>query len=553
MHLPLPYRPVLPIAAFAALLLPAPALTSIAHADEPLHQRIDQEIAAKVPGFLSKAAPPAGDEEFLRRLYLDLTGNIPTTQQALEFLQDKAPDRRARLIDRLLASPEYARHMQHVFDVLWMERRPDKNVPSAAWQEFLRSSFAANKPYNQLVGEVLSANGTDPKTRPAAKFYLDRQGEPHLLTKDVSRLFLGMNLQCAQCHDHPLVNAYKQDHYYGLYAFFSRSYLFTDTKLKQVILAEKAEGDVSFQSVFKPKVSRQTGPRLPDGALLKEPTFPKGKEYKAAPTKTQGGIPEFSRRDQLAGLLAGPDNPRFRRAAANRFWALMMGRGLIEPVDFDHPDNPPSHPRLLDLLADELATMKFDVKGFLRELALSETYQRSSQMPRGKELPPENTFAVAQVRPLSPEQLAWSVMQATGLLDAERKALGAKATEPTLYARLAKNAVPFAKTFGGEAGDPADLGFQATLDQSLFVRNGPLIRSWLAPRAGNLTQRLLQTKDTDAIIDELFVSVLTRRPTMEERDEIRRFLARHSGSDRTEAVQELAWALLASAEFRFNH
>src|SRR5262245_27425111 len=179
-------------------ILVAILTTDYLPAQAPLHQRIDQAIAAGTPKFDKFAAPLASDAEFLRRLYLDLTGVVPSAAEARAFLNDPAPDRRAKLIDRLLASPAYARHMQTVFDVLLMDRRPDKHVPRAQWQEFLRTAFAANKPYDQLVREILSAAGSDPKTRPAAKFFLDRDGETHLLTRDISRLFLGMNLQCAQ-------------------------------------------------------------------------------------------------------------------------------------------------------------------------------------------------------------------------------------------------------------------------------------------------------------------------------------------------------------------
>src|SRR5207248_3413860 len=154
------------------------------------HERIDQLIAAK-PEFATAAAPPASDEEFLRRVYLDLTGTVPSVTDARAFLQDNGPDKRRLLIDRLLASHDYARHMQQVFDVLLMERRPGKNVLEAPWQEFLRTSFAANKPWDQLVRDILAADGSDPATRPAARFSLDRDGEPHVLTKDISRLFLG--------------------------------------------------------------------------------------------------------------------------------------------------------------------------------------------------------------------------------------------------------------------------------------------------------------------------------------------------------------------------
>jgi hypothetical protein len=524
-----------------------------AAAQAPLHQRIDLAIAHGKLDFDANAAPLASDAEFLRRVSLDLAGTIPTAAEARAFLADPSPNKRAQLIDRLLASPAYARHMQQVFDGLLMDRRPAKHVPLVQWQEYLRRSFAENKPYDQLVRELLSADGTDPKQRPAARFVLDREVEPHLLTRDVSRLFLGMNLQCAQCHDHPLVNAYHQEHYYGVYAFFSRSFLFQDKGRKQAVLAEKAEGEVSFQSVFPPKVTKSTGPRLPAGPPLAEPKLEKGKEYVVAPAKGARPVPAFSRRAPLAGLLASGANERFTRTAANRLWALLMGRGLVQPLDFDHEANPPSHPELLKLLTEDLAAAKLDIKGYLRELMLSKTYQRASAISPGrKELPEENAFAIAPLRPLSPEQLAFSVMQATGLVDVERKALGPKGTEAALASKLAASAAPFIAVFGGQPGEPADGRAEPTLAQALFLRNGPLINGWLAPRGDNLTARLAKLSDGRAVAEELYLSVLTRLPSDEERKEVSAFLGARS-ADRPVALQELAWALLTSAEFRFNH
>jgi hypothetical protein len=522
-----------------------------ARAQAPLHQRIDQAIAAGTPQFTKLAAPLADDAEFLRRIYLDLTGTIPTADEARAFFKDAAPDRRAKLIDRMLASPGYARHMATVFDVLLMDRRPGKHVPVAQWQEFLRSAFAANMPYDKLVRAILAADGSDPKTRPAARFYLDREGEAHLLTRDISRLFLGMNFQCAQCHDHPIVHQYRQAHYYGVYAFLSRSFVVADKGKKGSVFAEKAEGEVSYQSVFDPKLTKSTGPRLPGGPLLKEPKFAKGKEYRVPPSKGVAPVPAFSRRAHLGELLTAADNAQFRRTAANRLWALMLGRGLVHPVDFDHAENPPSHPELLQTLADELAALKFDAKAFLKQIALSQTYQRSSQLPKGVEEVPPQSFAVAQVRPLAAEQLAWAMMQATGLTDAERKALGKKATEAAVYGKLAANVAPFVRVFGGPAGQPQE-GFEATLDQTLFLQNGALLRGWLAARPGNLADRLTRLTDTTAVADELYLSVLTRNPSADERKEVEDYLAGRS-ADRAAALQEIAWALLTSAEFRFNH
>jgi Protein of unknown function (DUF1553)/Protein of unknown function (DUF1549) len=525
-------------------------VTDHAVAQTPLTQRIDQEIQKGLQG--TPAALPAGDAEFLRRVYLDLTGIVPSAAEARAFLSDPAPDKRAKLIDKLLVGDEYARHLQNTFDVLLLDRRPDKFVKRPEWLEFLRKSFAANTPYDQLVREILSADGADPKTRAAAAFYLNREGEPNVLTKDISRLFLGMNLQCAQCHDHPLVDAYKQDFYYGIYAFLNRSYAINDKNLKMTVFAEKAEGDVSFQSVFAPKVMKTTGMFLPFGKPITEPKFDKGQEYVAAPKQGERGVPKFSRRAQLAGALTAPDNPRFARAAVNRLWWLVFGRGIVNPVEFDHPGNPPSHAELLELLTQDFVARKFDIKSLLRDLVLSQAYQRSSELPKdAKDIDPAK-FAVAPVRALTPEQFAWSLLQATGQLDADRKALAPKATEAALYARNVGQVTPFINLFAGQPGEPANGDFQATLDQTLFLRNSPAVRNLLTPRPGDLAERLNNMKEAVPLADELYLSVLTRYPSPEEARDVSEYLARHPG-DHPTAVQDLIWALLTSAEFRFNH
>jgi hypothetical protein len=520
-------------------------------ADAPMHQRIDQTIAAGKPNLAKQACGPASDAEFLRRVYLDLTGTVPPSAEARAFLKDPAPDKRQALIDRLLASPEFARHMALVFDVMLMERRPDKHVPRAQWHEYLRSSFADNKPWDQLVREILSADGVDPKERPASKFYLDRDGDTNTLVRDVSRLFLGMNFQCAQCHDHPRVEEYKQDYYYGLFAFLNRSHVFVDPSLKMAVFAEKAEGEVTYQSVFDPaKVTKNAAPHVLDLAAVKEPAVEKGQEYTVAPAPNVRPVPKFSRRAQLAGQITAADNTPFKRNAANRFWALLIGRGLIHPLDMDHPLNPPSDPDLLNLLADDFAARQYDIKGFLKEILLSEAYQRSSEMPSGVKEADPTGLTMALLKPLSPEQLAFSLMQATGYTDAERAALGDKLTEAALYTKLAPQAPTFVAVFASPAGKAQT--YDARLDQALFLANGSVVRGWLAPRAGNLTDRLAKLENADALAEELYLSVFSRLPTAEEKKDVGGFLTKHA-KDRGAAIQELAWALLTSAEFRFNH
>jgi hypothetical protein len=244
---------------FAALLL-ALGCASRLNA-EPLHAKIDRLVAAGHPGYDQYAAPLADDAEFHRRAALDLTGTIPSAAEVRLFLADTAPDKRTKLIDRLLSGPGYARRMAQAFDVTLMERRRDVKVPRADWEAYLRASFASNKPYDQLAREILSADGVDPKGRAPAKFYLDRDFEPNLVTRDVGRVFLGRNLACAQCHDHPIVADSKQADYYGLFAFLSRSYLFPTAADAKAVVAEKADGDVTFVSVFdKAKGQKSTVP-----------------------------------------------------------------------------------------------------------------------------------------------------------------------------------------------------------------------------------------------------------------------------------------------------
>ena len=386
--------------------------------------------------------------------------------------------------------------MQQVFDTLWMERRPDLHVPAPAWRAFLYQAFSENQPYDEIVRTVLGADGTDPRTRGAAKFTLDREADPHTLSRDVGRLFLGVDLTCCQCHDHPLIDGYKQSYYYGLFAFLNRTVLVTDPAAGAV-LGEKAEGDVQFASVFKKKVIRQTGPRVLDGPPLTEPKIPAGQAYLIPPDK-EGKVrpvPVSSRRNRLAASIASSGVPAFSHNVVNRIWALLLGRGIVHPVDLHHPDNPPSHPELLDLLAREFVAMKFDLKALLRELTLTRAYQRSSEAPPDSSpgLDDPAQFAVAALRPLSPEQLAYSAMQGLGMVaatralvihqledhdprireilsrDRKRRALRARLVEDSVYGKLEPSVGPFVRLFGGVAGQP-----QSASEGSSTVEPGAL-------------------------------------------------------------------------------
>jgi hypothetical protein len=527
---------------------------------KPLHEVIDDAVAERWTAERLAPAELASDAEFLRRVSLDLTGTIPTSAATRAFLDDATPGKRTRLIDALLASPEYARHMQHVFDVMLIERQHANYVTADEWDEYLRASFAENKPWDQMARELLGADGTDPKTRPAMRFFLARTVDsyrvmnPNALTRDVGRLFLGVNLQCAQCHDHPTIADFKQADYYGILAFVQRTYIM-GIKLENkdvMVLAEKPDGEVRFTSVFdKTKTERKTTPRLPGFAETVEPAVEKGKEFLVPPKDGVRPVPAYSRREQLVRLLPAPDNVAFQRNMANRLWAMMMGRGLVDPPDVTSADNPPSHPVLLDALAGRFAAGKFDIKALLREIALSRTYQLSSRSPAGSAAAPPDSFAVAPLKPLRAEQLLFATHQATGATDAERLALGSGAAEPALYRKVAGFRTAFATLYGAMPGQ-ADGRFESSLEQALYLSNNDLVLGWIRPRPGNLADRLGKLTSSAAIADELYISVFTRLPDRDETIAVAGFI-QDRAADRADAIAELIWSMIASTEFRFNH
>lgn len=554
-------RPTIGRLAMMFALLVAAVAPASATAEKPLSTLIDEQIAAGWKTRKLEPAPLCTDSEFLRRVTLDLTGTIPTAEQVRKFIADngadKSADKRAKLVDALLASPEHARHMQHVFDVLLLERQQANYVTEKEWRDYLRESFAKNKPWDKLVAEILGTDGLDPAVRPALRFAFvrtqdsNRTMNPNALTRDVGRLLLGVNLQCAQCHDHPSIDDYKQADYHGLYAFVNRTYI-TTVKQKDgkalMVLAEKPDGDVKFTSVFDPKKQEHTTtPHLPGAPQITEPKLEKGKEYKVVAADGVKPVPAFSRRDEMVKQLPSASNPAFARNMANRLWALMFGRGLVHPVETHHTKNPASHPELLNLLSERFAAGKFDMRMLLREMALSRAYQLSSALPAGKARPPVEAFAAREPRGLPPETLAAAVMQATGLTDVVRNGLAAKATEAAVYDQLANSHASYAKVFAGPAGQ-AETEFQASLDQALFLEHGGTLIEWVANKPGYLLGRLSQLPDPT---EELYLSVLSRLPTKDEAAEVAELC--RVKEERPTALQDLLWALVASTEFRFNH
>lgn len=338
----------------------------------PLHQRIDATVQKHQLGKTSLT----DDLTFLRRVTLDVSGRIPTVSEARAFVAETSETKRSDVVDRLLNNDEFSRHWATTLDVTLMERRGGKHVKTDEFRAWLGEALKANKPLNQLCAELVAADGSPEKQRPASAFFLERAAEPNLMARDVGRVFFGMDLQCAQCHDHPLIADYHQSDYYGLFAFVNRTTVFQPNAKQPALLAEMAGGFSEFKSVFTKRES-VTQSRLPNTAEIPDPFFEPGLEYVVAPAKNVRHVPRYSRRGQLAKMIGSGDNELFRRNIANRIWAIMFGRGIVHPVDLHHSENPPSNPELLDLISTEFAAMNFSLRDFVREIALSQPYQSS--------------------------------------------------------------------------------------------------------------------------------------------------------------------------------
>ena len=529
---------------------------------EDLSIRVDAWIVAAAKD--AAIGPVCDDATFVRRVYLDLAGHIPSWQEATTFLTSTEPNKRSALIDTLLASPDYPRRMRDLFHAMLMERRGD----SPEWTKFLESSFAANKPWDQLVREILDPDPENEVVRGAAFFHtrrLEKVGQQETdypgLTRDIGRLFLGVDLQCAQCHNHLFIDSYKQVDFQGLFTVYQNTFIRTDVKfpaLGEKVLAKKLE----FMSVFD-KVPLVTGPRIPFGQEFEIPTFEKDQEYLTPPDRQTNnpGVPRFRARQVIARDLPVDSNKSFVDNAANRFWFVMMGRGLVNPLDQQHLANLPSHPEVLQALGEELITQKFDMKSLLRQLALTETYQRTSVLATTSETPSPDSYRMANEKRMSAEQIMNSIFIATGPRDpaaSSAPALNSVAApegEPAADAKPAPSAdeirAAFVKAFGNVPQDP-EVEFSPSLKSSLFVLNDKAVLDCLTQQPGNLVDRLMNETEPVAFADELYLSILTRRPTDDERADVADYLARNE-SRRLAAVTNLSWALLASTEFCLNH
>lgn len=501
---------------------------------ELLRSKIDSEIQAAWKREKVAPASPADDAAFLRRIYLDLVGSIPTHDEARAFLQDADPGKRTKLIDKLLDDPRYAVQQAAVWDLVLFGRNPPGGEATRlrpGFENWLRTKFAKNEPYDQWVRELLLAEGNS-VDQGAPLFYVQYRAQPEETMVAVSRIFLGTQLACAQCHDHPK-DKWTQLDFYGMAAFFARLVVIEDGK--KYSIGEKRTGEVMFTGPAieqKPgQKGEPVGAKFLGGLELKEPPLPK--DFKELPKGAKPtSKPDFSRKQQLTDWLAAPDNPYFARAIVNRLWGQFMRYGLVHPVDNLSANQTASHPELLKTLEEQFKNHKFDMKWFIRELVNSLTYQLSS---RGSVADPL-WFEQARLRPLSAEEVIASLKSATG--QADDKLPGS---------------LPYymMSTFGSASDGRGD--FQASLTERLFVSNNSYLRQMIQRRKGSLADAILTSKDTwEQKVDRLYLTILSRPPQPAEQERFVKHLT-SAGGTADVLVEEAIWALLASTEFRFNH
>jgi hypothetical protein len=547
------------LARIAAISLAAAGslASASAYAQSPgLRDVIDREI--KASWAKESITPPsqASDSTFLRRIYLDLVGMIPTYDETTAFLRDADPKKREKLIDKLLADPRFARQQAHVWDLAMLGRKNklvEGNVGyrnRERFRQWLTKQFEANEPCDRIAAKILEAQETD------SQLFLAANNSTDEMVTSVSRFFLATQIQCAKCHDHPF-EPWTQKDYHGMAGFFVRTMVvevagkpeITNQKGKQFRVGERTVGEVTFAlPAPTPKAGEKPAKKDKKDSVPVRPKFLNGEDL-AEPEPPPGFVepklkgdeippkPAFSRREKFIGWMTAKDNPFFAKATVNRIWAQFMGRGFVHPVDDFNSSNPPAHPQLLKAIESEFRARKFDLKWLVREIVNSEAYQVTDIGPVPDALPKH--YERARIRPLSVEELTASLQVATG-----------GGVETAL--KLEPNAQMMQYL-----GEPADGQgrFQGSLSEHLYLHNGDQFRSMCRPNKGNLPEKLLTGAEPwDAKVERMFLSVLSRPATSEERDRFARYLSADSQDAKmaSQRVEDAMWVLVSGSEFRFN-
>lgn len=545
------FTSITPLFALALSAWAVSAVSSDSMADTQLRDVIDQEIIAGWKANKLTPAPPASDAVFLRRIYLDLVGTIPTHDEAKAFLDDKSADKRSKLIDKLLEDTRYALHQGDIWDMVLFGRNPpgfDARTRQG-FQQWIAEQFAKNTRWDDVVRAMLLAEGNTAEDG-APMFLVQYRRDPEAAVQAITQKFLGVQLQCARCHDHPYEDWTQLD-FYGMAAFLARIDVVDLGKKgneKKLVVGEKPTGDINFTGPAAEQTPGKKGmpvkPKFLHGKSLDEPAVAKDvKEVKFQNGK-EPPKPKFSRKDQLAEWVVAQNNPYFARALSNRVWSQFMGRGITHPVDDMSASNKPTHPQLLSEIQKQLVAKKFDVKWLIREIVNSKTYQLG-EAGNFIEAAPQ-WYQRARVRPLSAEELS----------DAWRVANNYVATDSKCKEQFEKGERFYPLTSGYVVqflGEPANGqgNFQGGLHEHLFLNNGGISKVLTTGKGGLVDSLVNSEEDWPKRIDRLFLSVLSRYPNDAERKKFVEYMNVEGRKDTP--VREAIWALMTCSEFRFNH
>lgn len=515
--------------------------------ETPIFEVIDHYIDQKLSDQSLTPAAGIDDESFQRRVTLDLAGRIPTVQERLDFLSLPTDSRRSTLIDNLLQASDFAFHQRNELDLFLLARRRKDDE----WRKYLLSATKENRSWSQLFREIIVPELEAPGETGATGFIRDRVNELDDLTNDTAVLFFGVNIGCAKCHDHPLVDDWEQRHYFGMASFFKRTYV-----TKSRTLAEDFQGEVKFTTVageekqaefmflssvtvHEPMVNLEDERRKELSELVKKAK----QDDNAAPPEVS-----FHPRQELVSLALHDDTQSFlARNIVNRVWARLTGYGLVMPLDQMHSANPPSHPELLDWLARDLVSRDYDLRHLIDGIVRTRMYARGCRANDEKDPPRADSFAVGRVRPLTPRQLSLSLTMAS--FSPERLP-GLERPEDWETQR---------QQFEDRSNGFADLvqipdeNFQISTEEALLFSNSKRFEGDFLGAGGDRLIGHLKTLATpDEITTTAFHSILSRDPSDEERQSIIAFLDQRNDR-RDDALKHVVWALLTSPEFRFNH
>ncbi len=477
------------------------------------------------------------DSTFARRLYLDLIGRVPRTSELNEFLSQTDSSKRSTLVDRLLVSDEHAVHMAEVYDAILIGRTNVDQVKKrteAGWVAYLRDAVRQNRPWNQITREIVLARPTSPEIRGAAWYLYARKDKHQDIAEAVSKDVFGVRIDCAQCHDHPLADEIKQKHYWGLVAFFNRSKN-VDTPHGPRI-SESAIGGFSdfanLEGSSSPNELRFLEDRYVEEARPGKDVKEEDKdELYVSVNGSDPKIPKFSRREQFVEKVLA-DHPLLGKAMVNRIWGWMMGRGLVHPVDSLDSFHPASHPELLDWLSRDFVASGYDVRRLIQAIASSQSYQLDSD--NSKNVDPK-WFATALPKPLTAEMLQRSMLTVLEPVETSRW--------DTIEKRVA-----FANLFPDVLTEESI----ANVGQGLLLSNSETITDLVSMKQSRFLQSLAAPMETATAIERLFVGILGRKPDSDEATYCKQYIDARI-DQRERAIEGLAWAMITSAEFRFNH